>query len=250
MATNFSQADEEFSDILADTTIQRIVFDVRGNQLRQVITGTKTHETFSFPSKRWRRTLTGETAMELLVTKYAEAVPTMLDFNPQPCRVEGEIGGKKHVALPDFAMVEKDCAPILGEVKRDQAQFERASGLRQKALTMKAAELLGWEYRQISGEAFGTLDYRENLDEVVAHRFAHIPIRQEQAAVRALRERGQMTVADLAEEMGEMASRGQALICALMVRRLADIDLQVPLGARSLVRQAPSLPFAFPRIRL
>lgn len=250
MATMLDQVDEAFTDVLENTRVHRIVFDVRGNQLRQVLTGTKTHETFSFPSKRWRRLLTGDTALELILAKHYEVLATALDFNPQPCRVEGEIFGKPRTALPDFAAVEIGCVPVLGEAKRDWAQFERANAFRQKALTMKAAEQLGWNYRQITTDAIGTLTYRENLDEVTSHRFAHVPIRQEQAAVASLARHGSMTVADLADEIGETASRGQALICALMVRRLADIDLRVPLGSRSIVRKAPRRPFAFPRIRL
>ncbi len=250
MATVLDQVDDEFTDIFRHTEVRRIVFDARGNQLRQALSGTRTHETWSFPSKRWRRALTGETALELVIAKRFEAEAGVLDFNPQPCRIEGEVRGTPTMALPDFAAVEIGCVPVLGEAKRDWRQFDKTAALRQKALTMKGAERLGWDYRQVTADSVGPLAYRENLDEVTAHRFAHVPIRQEQAAVASLARHGSMTVADLADEIGETASRGQALICALMVRRLADIDLRVPLGSRSVVRKPPRMPFAFPRIRL
>jgi hypothetical protein len=250
MATVLDQVDDEFTDIYRHTEVRRIVFDARGNQLRQALSGTKTHETWSFPSKRWRRAVTGETALELVIAKRFEAEAGVLDFNPQPCRIEGEVRGRPTMALPDFAAVEIGCVPVLGEAKRNWAQFDRTAALRQKALTMKGAERLGWNYRQVTADSIGTLAYRENLDEVTAHRFAHVPVRQEQAAIAALAQNGAMPIADLCDEMKETVPRGQALVCALMVCRLVEIDLRTPIDARSIVRRAPVLPFAFPRIRL
>jgi len=240
----------ELDDILSNTEITRVVFDVAGNQLRQVITGTKKHETFVYPSKRFRRVHTGDTQTELLLNMHYEVHPQNLDFLPQPCRIEGTVFGKSHCALPDFAAVDIGRAPVLGEVKGDWGGFERPSALRQRALTQKGAEYLGWDYAQVTPASIGTETYVENVREVQAHRFAHVSIRQEQSVIRALKLHGSLSVAALSRELDEGISRAQALICAMMVRRLVEVDMRRQLDENSSVRLAPKRPFVFPRIRL
>jgi len=248
MATNPLHA--QLDDLIADVSLTAIVFDRRGNQIRQVITGGKTHTTFSYPSRRYRRAQCGDGETELLIHKVHEVAAATIDFLPQPCRIEGTVGGRPVRAIPDFAYVAVGEAPVLGEAKSSWAEFERPKARLQQALTRKAADALGWTYKQKTRASLGSAEFLANVDEVQAHRFAHVPLRQEQAAAKALAARRTLTLSEVVAAIDEGPARGRALVCAMMVRRILEIDLHRPLDERSIVRPAPELPFAFPRIRL
>jgi len=227
-----------------------IVFGTGGNQIRTVITGGKTHDTFVFPSKRYRRAQCGDGALELMIHQKHEVVSETLDFLSQPCRIEGTVDGRDARAFPDYAYVQIGRRPVLGEAKSSWEAFERPKALVQKALTTKAAEALGWEYEQTTPANFGTQDFSANVKVVQAHRFANVTLRQEQATRRALDRHDGLTLDDLAAAIDETLGRGTALACAMMVRRIVDIDLTKPISGCSRVRPAPERPLAFPRIRL
>lgn len=247
MAAQSPLADPDFA---ARIEITAIVFDRRRNQIRQVTTGTKIHSTFAYPSKRFRRAGRGDGETELMVHKIHECEVVKLDFLPQPCRIEGVINGRPAKAVPDYAAVAIGDQPVLGEVKASWEEFDRPRARIQRALTEQAALLLGWDYEQKVPENLGSKDYLANIEEVQAHRFAHVSLRQEAAVVAAVASGCPITMDDVAGALDESSGRGRSLACALMVRRIIDIDLSKPLGGRSVVRRAPSRPFAWPSIRL
>ena len=248
MTTNPVHAD--LDDLMADVSLAAIVFDRRGNQIRQVITGSKTHTTFSYPSKRFHRAQCGDGETELLIHKVHEVAAATIDFLPQPCRIEATVRGRPVRAIPDYAYVAVGEAPVLGEAKTSWAEFERPKARLQQALTRKAADALGWTYEQKTRASLGSAEFLANVDEVQAHRFDHVPLRQEQAAANALAAHRSLPLGEVAAAIGEGLGRGRGLVCAMMVRRILEIDLHRPLDERSVVRPAPELPFAFPRIRL
>lgn len=238
------------SDLMAGVTLNAIVFDRRGHQLRTVITGGKTHPTFVYPSKRYRRAQRGEGATEFLHHQLHEVKAGSLDFLPQPCRIEATISGREVRAIPDFASVAIGERPVLTEAKRDWSEFDKPRAMVQQALTRMAAEALDWDYDQVTLASAGTDDFVANVEEVQAHRFAHVPIRQETAALRALSAGSELTMDAMIDAIDETPGRGRGLICALMVRRILEIDLSTPISDRSIVRAAPKRPFAWPSIRL
>lgn len=248
MATNPVQID--LHDVMDNTRITAIVFDRAGHQIRTPVTGSKKHETFVYPSSRYRRAHTGETSTELLVTMISEVLPCRLDFSPSPMRIEAEVYGKPATAFPDYAYVDIGGRPVLGEAKRSWDLFGRPSAILQQAITRKAAEELDWSYEQATATSLGSADFLANVEEIQAHRFVTVPIRAQQATVRALEEEGPLQVAEIISAMKEHPGRGLAYLSSMMVRRVVAIDLECPLTDRSIVRLAPKRPFAFPSIRL
>ncbi|MBX3595069.1 hypothetical protein [Sphingomonas sp.] len=240
----------ELADIMADTVVDKIVFARNGGQIRTVVTGTKIHETFMYPSKRWRRCGYGDGRTELAMHKIAEVVPDRLDFLAQPCRIEATLRGKAVTAFPDAAWVDIGGRPMLVEAKRRWEDFDRPTAIIQQAVTRVGAAALGWDYHQVTPANLGSDDFLEAVDEVQAHRFVNVPLRIEQAVARALSEEGELQLGDLAHAMGESFGRGLAFASALMVRRKIAFDLHRPVDERSIVRPAPKRPFAFPTIRL
>lgn len=248
MATKPMHSD--LDDLMANTSVTAIVFGRGGNQIRTVINGGRSHSTFMYPSKRYRRGQCGDGHTELRIHMISEALAERLDFLPQPCRVEAEVYGKPVCAFPDYAHVDLGRRPVLGEAKRQWEDFERPSALLQQAVTRKGAEALGWDYEQVTSTSLGDEGFLAAVEEVQAHRFVHVPLSIRQAALRTVDVHGGTQLRDLAHEMREGIGRATAFACALMVQRALAIDLDRPISGDSIVRPAPELPFAHPRIRL
>lgn len=240
----------DLREVIANTIITRIVFDKHGAQMRTTITGGKTHDTFIYPSKRFRRGQTGDGRTELLVHMISEVQPDRLDFLPQPCRIEATVYGRPACAFPDYAAVDIGQRPVLGEAKLSWEHFERPTAIAQQAISRKGADALGWQYQQVTATGLGNADFLASVEEIQAHRFVNVPMSVERASVLALREHGELELGELVDFIRETPGRGLAFASALMVRRIIAIDLDRPLTERSIVRLAPKRPFVFPRIRL
>ncbi len=240
----------DLSNIMANTSVTAVVFGRGGNQIRTVINGGRRHATFMYPSKRYRRGQCGDGHTELRIHMISEALPERLDFLPQPCRIEAEVCGKPTCAFPDYAHVDLGRRPVLGEAKRHWEDFERPSALVQQAVTRKGAEALGWDYEQVTSTSLGDEGFLSAVEEVQTHRFVHVPTGMRDAALAAIGRHGEMPLSDLASEMHEKLGRATAFACALVVQRAISIDLTRPISGSSVVRPAPDLPFAHPRIRL
>lgn len=84
------------------------------------------------------------------------------------------------------------------------------------------------------------------MNEVQASRFVNVPDHLVARATVAV-SKGPVSLGNLASLLHPVNGRSMAF--ALMVRRIVEIDLEVPLGPRSECRQVPRLPLAMPSIR-
>ena len=223
-----------------------IVRSTDRDQLRGQITGRKTIRTSGYPSKKTRRARYGEAAAELARIPQEEVDVTIVDAIAQPCRGEVLLDDGWHVHIPDFANLRSDGSRVLIDAKRDWAGFRTEDGRRQTFLGRIIADAIGYGYEKYVLAHAGSAQRRENVDEVQASRFIHVP---DHLVVRAAATLAQGPIA-----LGNLAAilhpvNGRSMAYALMVRRVVEIDLDGKLGDRSECRAVPPLPLAMPSIR-
>ena len=236
--------------IIADFDVLAIVFANNGRQLREVITGGRTVQTWADPSKRYRCTVYGEGKVAWWVRLIAEVDNSVLAYSPEHCRVEvqSRTTGEICKSVVDYALVRRGEAPTLGECKSSWAEFEKPRAKLQQAVTQAGADALGWNYERRTPQNIGSPAYLEAVRLVHAHQFQHVSERQKAIAANAVAN-GATTVAELAEMLSSCAANGLAAVCALMVQRVVEIDLSNGLDDDSVVTAAEPMPLWFPPIR-
>lgn len=234
----------EVRTIMADIEIDKIVFSERGGQLREPANGARMIETFIYPSKRYRRSFSGEGRVEEKVTLQAEVLSNYVNYLPQLCRIEAKYKGKSVSAIPDFGRVMIGSIPELGEAKYDFAGFNTPRALLQQAITRCGAMAMGWGYTQCTHSNLGTPAFIKAVNDIQMCRFLHVTLREEQVMSKILRKHSSVALGDLADELSNCTVRGRHLVYAMMVRRKLAIDLQSPLSSASMVRLPPTLPLS------
>lgn len=223
-----------------------IVRSTDRDQIRGQITGKKTIRTKAYPSKKTRRGRYGEAAAELARIPQEEVEVDIVDAIAQPCRGEVLLDNGWHCHIPDFANLRSDGSRVLIDAKRDWSDFRTEKGRRQVFLGQVIADAMGYGYEKYVLAHAGSAVRRENVDEVQASRFVHVP---DQLVARAA-----ATVASGPIALGNLAAilhpvNGRSMAYALMVRRIVEIDLDRRLDDRSECRAVPPLPLAMPSIR-
>ncbi|GAA0732155.1 hypothetical protein [Sphingomonas japonica] len=191
--------------------------------------------------------LTGAT--EVLLDKNDEVVVDVMASIPQAFAVEGLIDGESHRTIIDRARLWRDGTRQICECKPDWAAFYRPRAVTQRLLGEAAAAALGWEYVPVVPETLGSRTFRNNVDRVYGARSVRVP---DHVAVHAsqLLADGPMKLGEFTARIHDHEGNAFSMTCAMMVRRIVEIDLEVPLGHSSLVRAAPPMPRGLPSIRI
>ena len=218
--------------------------------IRQIITGRKTVVTASYASKKNRCAHPAEAETEIVATRHDEVMPHIVLSKPQPFRIEAVVDGKLVRSIPDRIRLLDDGSRSIVEFKRDWRGFERENARLQSLLAQAAADALGLGYEKVTLACLGSPTVRANIDRVQMYRFVHCSVRQEVVASTLLAERDLVPLGELAEAIDNEPRNGFARVCALMVRRIAAIDLTRPLSRDSLVRAVPPLPTFLPSIHV
>ncbi|WP_294353681.1 hypothetical protein [uncultured Sphingomonas sp.] len=232
--------------------VERIVI-VRApdrDQLRGQITGTKTVRTLSYPSRKTQRARFAEGAAEFERIEAEEVEVAVVDGVAQPMRIEALVhtpAGPNWLShIPDFATLYANGERALVDAKRVWSDFRKPLGYKQTFLGQLAADMMGYRYERIILGSAGSDVRRRNINEVQAARFVHVP---DHLAARAalILKAGGISLGHLSDLLHP--ANGRAMVFALMVRRLVEIDLDRPLGVNSECRAVPALPSAMPSIR-
>jgi hypothetical protein len=229
----------------------RIVRPTGPGPIRQIITGTKVVVTTNYPSKKNRCAHPTEAATEGAGTKHDEVMTNVVRGKPQPFRIEALIDGVLHRSIPDRIRLMADGSRAIVEFKREWRDFERESAQIQSVLARAAADELGIGYQRVTLACLGNDTRRANIDRVQLYRFVPVSLHQEMTVSRLLRAKGPMTVGQLADAIDDDHRNGFARVCALMVRRIAAIDLDGGKICRDTrVDPVPPLPAVMPGIHV
>lgn len=223
-----------------------IVRAADGDQLRGQITGTKTIRTVAYPSKKMRRARYAEAATEIERLAEEEVRVDIVHAIAQPFRIEAFINGRWMVHIPDFSNLLSSGDRVLIDAKRSWSDFRKPLGLKQTFLGQLAADTLGYRYEKIVLGGGGDRIRRDNIDEIQAHRFVHVPDHLAARAAAAVAY-GAISLGNLGDLLDPV--NGRRMVYALMVRRVVEIDLESRLSLRSECRAVPPLPLAMPSLR-
>lgn len=241
-------AASKLREVMAKTIVERVVWAHSGGQIRSVISGSRTVATLSYPSKRYHRSFYVEGSVEETLLHKAETLVDHLDYLPQPCRIEATVDGKPACAIPDYAVVRSGSVPALGEAKGSWSDFDKGRAIVQQAITRKGADALGWSYEQSTSSNVGSADFLDSIRTIQGQRFLHLTRREERDAIRILDAVKSISLGELAAGTTACPARGCNIVYALMVRRIAEIDLSIPLGDASIVKRGPKIPTHIPPI--
>lgn len=219
-----------------------------GGQLRGQITGRKSVRTITYGSKRNNNARYGEGATEIERIKFEEVETRVVKAIAQPCRIHALIDGhdKWDVHIPDFSNLLDNGERVLIDAKREWSDFRKAKSKRQTFLGELAAEALGYRYKRIVLNSMGNQVRRDNVDEIQASRFVHVPDQLVARAASAVAQ-GPISLGNLADLLHSV--NGRSMVYALMVRRVVEIDLESRLTRRSECIGVKPLPFAMPSLR-
>ena len=230
-------------------TVEKVVI-VRapdGDQLRGQITGKKSVRTVSYPSKKMRRARYGEAATEIGRITEEEVRVDIVQAIAQPLRIEAKLYSGEFLShVLDFSNLRANGERVLIDAKRSWSDFRKLLGMKQSFLGQLAADALGYRYEKIVLASAGNQVRRDNIDEVQAHRFVHVPDHLA-ARAAAMVARGPISLGNLGDVLHPV--NGQRMVYALMVRRVVEIDLETRLSRRSECRAVPPLPLAMPSLR-
>jgi hypothetical protein len=217
-----------------------------GDQLRGQITGTKMIRTVAYPSKKMHRARYAEAATEIERLAEEEVRVDVVKAIAQPLRIEAFIGGEWVMHIPDFSNLLASGDRVLIDAKRSWSDFRKPLGMKQTFLGQLAADALGYRYEKIVLKAVSDRVRRDNIDEIQASRFVHVP---DQLVARAalIVSKGSISLGNLADLLHPI--NGRSMVYALMVRRVVEIDLEARLTRRSECIAVKPLPLAMPSLR-
>lgn len=225
----------------------RIIHQPDGRPARRDFPGSGATSVVSAASFRYRREhcLTGNT--ERLLDQVDEVSADTIESRPQPFTIVGDIDGQTIRSVPDRARLLRSGVRQLAECKASWDGFFKPSAFRQSLLAKAAADALGWDYVQIVPSVLGSRQYLANVDRIYGCRGVRVPDTTALRAVQLLAE-GPMKLGDFTARIHDREVNGFSMACAMMVRRIVDIELERPLGQGSLVRIMPATPRGLPSI--
>lgn len=226
----------------------RLIHPIAGPSIRTLGAGSGATSIVKVPSYRFREAHGLEGRTEMLLDKHDEVVAYVADSRPQPFKIVANVDGVQRSAIPDRIRLLTDGSRQLVECKDSWAAFFHPKAYVQQLLTRAAADALGWDYVQIVPSSLGSRQFKANIDRIYACRGVHVPDRLAVLATQLLSE-GAMPLGDFTAKLHDSEVNGFSIACAMMVRRIVEIELGKPLGHSSLVRIMPPIPRGLPSIR-
>lgn len=242
MATAFMAPNEPI------ITNLRLIHPIAGPSIRTLGTGSGATSIVKVPSYRFREAHGLEGRTEMLLDKHDEVVAYVADSRPQPFTIVADVDGVRRSATPDRARLLTNGTRQLVECKDSWSAFFHPKAYMQQLLTREGAHALGWDYVQIVPSSLGSRQFQANIDRIYACRGVHVPDRLAVLATQILGG-GAMPLGEFTAKLHESEVNGFAITCAMMVRRIVEIELDKPLGHSSLVRIMPLVPRWLPSIR-
>ena len=197
--------------------------------------GRRTQVTGSYASRKAGRSQVFESMVERAFYMCSEVDPRVVDYRAQPFRFEFSLEGKWRVYIADCVRLMDDGRVEVVELKsgmRDLGDLDYQAKLAQ---VRRMCRLLGWRFSLVRrGHLEKSPVLQRNIELVQQDRltaFADLHIYQ---VTEALSD-GPMHFGDVVESLGEPIV-GAAIVRAMMVARVLEIDLRGPLNDNSRVR--------------
>jgi hypothetical protein len=167
---------------------------------------------------------------------HCEVDTRVADYRAQPFRFEFVVDGAKRIYIADCARLVEDGRIEVVEVKNDRRALKDPDYALKLAHVREICAQLGWGFRVVMrDEIFTPAVVHANVVEIQSRRQVRFDASHCYLALNLIdRMDGQAPLGKLAETIGERRA-GMAMVQAMMVARLVDIDLSRPLGGDSIV---------------
>lgn len=218
----------------------RIVFPTSGGPIRTIITGRRHIVTGSYASRKARRAMPFEGMNERLFFMHSEVDTSVVDYRAQPFRFEFTIDGTARTYIVDCVRLLSDGRIEVVEVKNDRRALRDNHYLEKLHRVAATCSALDWNFRVVLREELENPRVRlENIELIQSRRHTRFTAADVYLALESIeRAGGRIAMGELVEKLGD-ASQGKAALQAMMVHRLVEIDLSIPLGCKSLVSTPP-----------
>ena len=224
------------------TVAGRIVLTPDGRPIRGVLTGHKLNMTGKYASRKAGRGQVFESHNELAFYQECEVDPRVVDYRAQPFRFEFVLDGQLRRYIPDCVRLLDSGRIEVVEVKADSRFLRDADYSAKLSEVAKICALIGWTLALAIGERIHLPRVRrENIKLIQQDRMAVFDEGHVYRARAALAQRGGEGLFGEIASAIEAAQKGHAILRALMVARLVQIDLDPPLTDESRVRAYSSL---------
>lgn len=223
-------------------TTGRIVFPTSGGPIRTIVTGRRHIVTGSYASRKACRAMPFEGMNERLFFMHSEVDTSVVDYRAQPFRFEFTIDGARRTYIVDCVRLLSDGRIEVVEVKNDRRALRDDHYLEKLNRVAETCTALGWDFRVVLREGLENPRVRlENIELIQSRRHTRFTSADVYVALESIEQAGgRISMGKLAEGLGD-AHRGRAVLQAMMVHRLVEIDLSKPLGPESSV-SLPSSP--------
>lgn len=224
------------------SALGRIVTTLDERPIRSIITGRRRLVTGSYASRKARRAMPHESMNELAFLQLCEVETEVVDYRAQPFRFEFVLDGRLRTYIADCARLLANGTVEVVEIKSDRRALREPDYALKLQAVAQMCDRLGWRFRTVvRDELLLPPAWRANVLLVQSKRFAQHDTAHRHVAIDALeRAAGEASLGSLAAALGE-PRRGMAIAMALMVARIIDIDLRMPISTDSLVRAPQGL---------
>lgn len=225
-------------------TAGKIVFPTSGGPIRTIVTGRRHIVTGSYASRKARRAMPFEGMNERLFFMHSEVDTSVVDYRAQPFRFEFTIDGVGRTYIVDCVRLLSDGRIEVVEVKNDRRALRDDHYLEKLGQVAATCTGLGWDFRVVLREELENPRARlGNIELIQSRRHTRFTSADVYVALESIEQAGgRISMGKLAEELGDV-HRGRAILQAMMVHRLVEIDLSKPLGSETSV-SIPSSPTA------
>jgi len=219
-------------------TAARLVTTPDRRAIRSVLTGRRVMVTGSYASKKARRGLPYEGMNELALLQLSEVDIQVVDFRSQPFRFEFTLGGVQRAYIADCVRVLADGRVEVVEVKSDSRALKDADYADKLRVVERLCAALGWSFRvAFKRHLFEPATRRENILWVQSQRMTRFGTADVYVALEALVvSGGEAPLRAVAERLGDHRV-GTAMLMAMMVARIVELDLDAPISDQTRVSQ-------------
>lgn len=213
----------------------RVVLSEDGRPIRSIITGRRTQVTGSYASRKAGRGQVFESMVERCFFMHCEVDIRVVDYRAQPFRFEFSLGGKWRTYIADCVRLMDNGRVEVVELKSDFRDLRNADYQAKLDRVRRLCRLLGWRFsvirrRHLEKSAL----LQRNIELVQQDRLTAFNDLHTYRVTEVLVD-GPACFGDVAEAL-DARPVGDAIVRAMMVARILEIDLRRPLNDDSPVR--------------
>ncbi len=213
----------------------RLVLPESGRPIRSILTGRRIQTTGSYASRKAGRSQVFESMTERSFFMHCEVDTRVVDYRAQPFRFEFELDGKWRTYIADCVRLLSDGQVEVVELKSDLRDLKDADYQAKLERVRRLCRLLGWRFTIVRRRHLERSSVvQRNIEFVQQDRLTDFDDIDIYRVTDAL-EDGPLPFSEVVGALGRGVV-GAAILRAMVVARIVEIDLLRPLNDDTFVR--------------